>query len=467
MGFAIFLVYVFLSFFRPFELFWPDLAELRPMMVLWILGMVFAGGRAMVKKQVGARGIDFQLLLALVLALALSLLAKGWVGGAVAAIGDFSISSMLFVLVALNVTDWKRLRMTCATVILAMLTTTLLGINAYHTGYLADKLVMRQNAPGFEELEPDPEAVAQAPGTPRGARPPGQIPALEKSGRYLWRVRGQAYLNDPNDFSQVLVMCLPILWIFWREKSFLRNLIFVLLPAGVMGYGILLSQSRGALLGAAAAMFFVVKRRIGTLMTFTLMGLGGAAFLAASVIGGRAMSSKEQSAADRIEAWSVGLDLLKTYPIFGAGFNNFMEHHWLTAHNSFVLCFAELGLVGFFVWIGMIVLTFKSLTAAIDTLPVRSPNHQTVFLLRNSLVGFLACAWFLSRTYQPIFYFLLALCTSAWYCASMSPGMTDPESPAFKKIREIKWVKSTIFFMIFVILAVRAFVFSHFASGGS
>lgn len=466
MGFAIFLVYVFLSFFRPFELFWPDLAELRPMLVLWVLGMVFSGGRALVKKQVGARRIDFLLLLALVLAIAASLLVKGWFGGAMTAISDFSISSMLFVLVALNVTDWKRLRMTCATVILAMLTTALMGINAYHTGFLADKLVMRQNAPGYEEMEPDPEAVAPAPGTPRNARPPDQIPAQDKSGRYLWRVRGQAYLNDPNDFSQVLVMCLPILWIFWREKSFLRNLFVVLLPASVMVYGIVLSQSRGALLGTAAALFFVVKRRIGTVMTFALMGLGGTAFLAASVIGGRAMSSKEQSAADRIEAWSVGLDLLKSNPVLGAGFNNFMEHHWLTAHNSFVLCFAELGLVGFFIWIGMIVLTFKSLTAAIDTLPLRSPNHQAVFLLRNSLVGFLVCAWFLSRTYQPILYFLLALCVSAWYCASTSPGMTDPQSEAYKKIRGVKWVKSTIFFMIFVLVAVRIFVFSHFSGGG-
>lgn len=60
-----------------------------------------------------------------------------------------------------------------------------------------------------------------------------------------------------------------------------------------------------------------------------------------------------------------------------------------------------------------------------------------VVLLRNSLVGFLVCAWFLSRTYQPVLYFLLALCVSAWWCASHAPGMTDKESPKYEKIHTI------------------------------
>jgi len=84
-----------------------------------------------------------------------------------------------------------------------------------------------------------------------------------------------------------------------------------------------------------------------------------------------------------------------------------------------------------------------------------------VVLLRNSLVGFLVCAWFLSRTYQPVLYFLLALCVSAWWCASNAPGMTDQESPRYEKLHKVTWVKSTLLLMVLSILAVRAFVFSH------
>jgi O-antigen ligase len=261
-------------------------------------------------------------------------------------------------------------------------------------------------------------------------------------------------------------MCLPLLWAVWRTGKYLQNLLFVLAPGVVMGYAIFLSQSRGAMLGAASLLFFLVRDWLGTTKTTVLMALGGAGFIAASAIGGRAISSKEQSAAERIEAWSVGLELLKWKPVFGIGYGNFTDHNPLTAHNSFVLCFAELGLVGYFLWIGMIVLTYKSLSAVIDCMPKRNSHRLMAELLRNSLVGFLVCAWFLSRTYQPVLYFLLALCISAWYCATQSPGMTDRDSPAYARTHNIKWIKSTLLMMAFTIFAVKAFVVSHYLGGG-
>jgi hypothetical protein len=457
MSFAVFLLYVFLSFFRPIELFAPEMAELRPMLVLWTIGFLLAAGRALGRKEIAARGTDFKLLFSFMLLLGVSVALNGWAGGAFTAINEFSTSSMLFVLVALNVTTLKRLKATCATVVLSMLIAALFGVQAFHTGKFAEQLVLRQNAPLADDIDPTRISAAVAAET---------IPAYDKTGWFLWRVRGQGFLSDPNDFSQVLVMCLPLLWALWRQGKWLRNLLFVLTPASVMGYAIYLSQSRGALLGAASLLFFVVRDWLGTTKTTVLMGLGGAAFLAVSAIGGRGFSSQEQSAGERIEAWSVGLELLKWRPVFGAGYGNFTDHHHLTAHNSFVLCFAELGLVGYFVWIGMVVLTYKSLSSVIDSMPQRNPSRQMVVLLRNSLVGFLVCAWFLSRTYQPVLYFLLALCIAAWYCATQSPGMTDQESAAYRRTHNIRWVKSTLLVMALTIFAVKAFVVSHNLGGG-
>jgi hypothetical protein len=456
MSFAVFLLYVFLSFFRPIELFVPEIAELRPMLVLWSIAFIMAASRALVRKQIAARGVDFKLLFGFMLALGLSLAFNGWMGGAFTAMNDFTTSSMLFVLVVLNVTDLGRLKKTCAAVVLSMLIAAGFGIQAFHTGQYATQLVLRQTAPSHEDDDPSRAPPSSA----------SEIPAKDTSGWYLWRVRGQGFLSDPNDFSQVLVMCLPLLWAVWRTGKFLQNLLFVLAPGVVMGYAIFLSQSRGAMLGAASLLFFLVRNWLGTTRTTLLMALGGAGFIAASAIGGRAISSKEQSAAERIEAWSVGLELLKWKPVFGVGYGNFTDHNPLTAHNSFVLCFAELGLVGYFLWIGMIVLAYKSLSTVIECLPKRNPHRLMVELLRNSLVGFLVCAWFLSRTYQPVLYFLLALCISAWYCATQSPGMTDQESTAYQRVHSIKWVKSTFLMMLFTIFAVKAFVVSHHLGGG-
>ena len=45
------------------------------------------------------------------------------------------------------------------------------------------------------------------------------IPALDKSGWFLWRLKSVGFLADPNDFAQVLVMTLPMLWgAGWRHK---------------------------------------------------------------------------------------------------------------------------------------------------------------------------------------------------------------------------------------------------------
>ncbi|MFM2052310.1 MAG: hypothetical protein RL456_347 [Pseudomonadota bacterium] len=457
MSFAIFLVYVFLSFFRPIELFLPAVAEYRPMLVLWTIGFVSAASRAVVRKEIAARGVDFRLLFAFMLVLGLSLAFNGWLGGAFAAMNEFTTSSMLFVLVALNVTTLARLKATCTTVVISMLFAAVFGINAYHSGLFVEQLVLRQTAPGNEEADPTrvpPSAVAE-------------IPAQDTSGWYLWRVRGQGFLSDPNDFSQVLVMSLPMLWALWRHGKHLRNLLFVIAPGAVMGYAIVLSQSRGALLGAASLMFFVVRNWLGTTKTTILMALGGFGFIAASAIGGRAISSKEQSAAERIEAWAVGLELLKWRPVFGVGYGGFLDHNPLTAHNSFVLCFAELGLVGYFLWIGMIVIAYKSMTAVIDTLPPHHAHRRMTVLLRNSLIGFLVCAWFLSRTYQPVLYFLLALCVAAWYCAVHAPDLGDEDAPIRARMKSVKWVKSTFLVMFLTIAAVRAFVFSHQMGGGN
>ncbi|MDQ5897803.1 MAG: hypothetical protein QG612_1889, partial [Pseudomonadota bacterium] len=423
----------------------------RPMLVLWTLGFVLAGVKAMMTKEVAARGTDFKLLFGFMAMLGLSLVFAGWAGGAIDAMNNFSTSSMLFVLVALNVTSLRRLKLACAAVVLSMLIAALFGIQAYHTGQYVDQLVLRQVAPVHEEDDPSraPPSVAS------------EIPALDLTGWYLWRVRGQGFLSDPNDFSQALVMCLPLLFVLWRQRAWIRNLLLVVAPGAVMMYAIVLSQSRGALLGVASLLFFIVRDWLGTTRTAILGGAAAVLFLGASAVGGRGFSSQEQSAGERIEAWAVGLELLKWRPLWGAGYGNFLDHHNLTAHNSFVLCFAELGLMGYFLWIGMIVLTYKSLSTTVELLPLRSPHRQMAVLMRNALVGFLVCAWFLSRTYQPVLYFLLALCVATWWCASHAPGLLDQESSNYEKMHNIPWIRSTFIMMFMTIVAVRAFVFSH------
>ena len=60
LGFAI-----LLTFFRPVELFMPELGELRPMLWLWLLAVITSVVAAAAKKEAGARPIHFKLIFGL------------------------------------------------------------------------------------------------------------------------------------------------------------------------------------------------------------------------------------------------------------------------------------------------------------------------------------------------------------------------------------------------------------------
>jgi hypothetical protein len=446
MSFKLFQAYIFLTFFRPVELFAPELGELRPMLWLWLLSLGTSIGTAVAKKEAGARATHFKQIFWLWGLIAISRLVSPWPGGTMQAISEFSTSSMLFLLAALNLTTLPRVKSTLNAVALAMLFNCIFGIQAYHTGERRDLLVLRQTAPAKDNDDP-----ATMPDLKE------IIPAKDDTGWFLWRLKSLGFLADPNDFAQVLVMSIPMLWPLWQRGKWIRNLIMVGAPTGAMIYSIFLSQSRGAMIGMASLLFFGVRKALGTTKTLMLLGSIAGVQLLANMSGGREFSGKEKSAEERIESWTIGLDLLKHHPLFGAGYGNYLEYNYLTAHNSYVLCFAELGLAGYFVWLGMIVLTYKSLSRTLELLPENSPVWGVASLLRSSMVGYLTCAWFLSRTYGPALYLLMALGIGTWHCAVASL----PEHKVPPTLKYVEWRKATVRLMGISIFAVYMFVRSH------
>ncbi|WP_290877514.1 O-antigen ligase family protein [Aquabacterium sp.] len=401
MGFRCYLLYVFMVFVRPIEQFAPDLMAWRPILILWCVTFLASlAESARAGKPPVPR--SFGLLAGLSLAVALSQLFNGGFGGLSWAVGDFSTPAMLFVLTALNVNTFAR----CQTVVrLFILCLTLLCVEtlaAYHLGFRVEELVIPQMASEDVELPVD---IAV-------------IPAQDTSGAYVWRVRSVGFLRDPNDFAQTLVMMVP--WLLMQVSataSRWRVLMSIGPFIGLFGYVLYLTHSRGGLVGLGAMGLFALRKRIGNVKTGLLAALALAAYQLKGSMGGRAMSTKEQSANERIEAWSEGLIMLKEHPLFGVGYGNFIEHHIRTAHNSYVLCFAELGLVGYFLWMGMIVIAFKAVTRVIESTQVSPELKRTAEFFRYSMIGFMVCAWFLSRAYIPTLFIMLAMAISLWACA--------------------------------------------------
>ena len=93
-----------------------------------------------------------------------------------------------------------------------------------------------------------------------------------------------------------------------------------------------------------------------------------------------------------------------------------------TAHNSFILAGAELGLVGLFLWVGLIYISFQGLSKVQEAVP---SLRNYAYGLQASLVGFCAAAYFLSRTYVILPYLLFALSGSLMHIArEINPSLT-------------------------------------------
>ena len=162
------------------------------------------------------------------------------------------------------------------------------------------------------------------------------------------RIQARSFLADPNDFGQMLIALLPCLFFFWKKGSPPRNLLLVYVPAGVLLFGLYLTHSRGAMIALLIAAIVTGRKKLGIIPSAIGAGLLFVGLTATGWTGGRDVSAA--SGSDRTDAWGAGLELLKAHPLFGVGYGRFSEYYTITAHNTLVVCAAELGLFGFFCW---------------------------------------------------------------------------------------------------------------------
>lgn len=236
------------------------------------------------------------------------------------------------------------------------------------------------------------------------------------------RIRYIGIFSDPNDLALVFIFAVPLILYFISQN---RKLLYRIINIGILStilYAIYLTQSRGAIvsLGTMIAYYGVKKYGIkkgliaGAILLIPLVIL----FTKGQFL---EISTTEESAYGRIDAWYEGIQMLMHSPLWGVGPGMFTEFNYLTAHNSFVLCFSETGILGYFFWIGAIYYNFTGLAKTYKYELLNSEEGTIVspsFFLTISLVGFLAASFFLSRTYTIILYINLGVITSYLYVKS-------------------------------------------------
>ncbi len=222
------------------------------------------------------------------------------------------------------------------------------------------------------------------------------------------RIRGLGMLNDPNIFAQFLLLLLPLLFVSTRETGPGPAYFFVIPLAMLLVVGVYFTGSRGAELG------LVVIVGLAFITRFKRTGKAIAAvFVPLLLVAIKATSTRTVSMAggmDRLAIWSDGMSYFKGSPLWGIGFGGFLERNRFTAHNSYLLCAAELGTLGFFLWMSVIVVTLIQLHRVPQVVAKSNPIlARWAVAVKIALGGYLFTSYFLSCTYSLPLFLLLGM----------------------------------------------------------
>jgi O-antigen ligase len=448
MGFVLTILYFVTAYLGPATVFGPladfHIALILAALVLLVSLPTVAGSFIWKTPQSLA-------LVGLAFATFLSLLMTGWAGGAVQVFLDFIPNAFAYFLVCLHCNSKKKLQ---------ILTFVMLCVCLFVIAH------------GYDDLRHQPSSS--------GA---GQVPAetdyllaqTDDSGSWFYRIRGLDFISDPNDLAQVIACIAPLIFIFWQPKRILKNIAFVVVPLSALMFGAYLTHSRGSVLAILAMVLIATRRRIGTLPSLLLAIVLFGAVSATNYTGGRAISAG--SGTDRMDLWSEGLDLLKSHPLFGVGYNRMPDYtsNGLTAHNTVVVCVAELGLFGLFFWSLFLFPTVR------DALAIASPRkvseakpieaEKTPFsramqktaeidkvevnrlgrLVVLSLTGFLVTGWFLSRAFTMTL-FLLGGIVEVVFEMALERGMIAPRMPLTRVLRYAGGLTIALVILVYVVL---------------
>jgi hypothetical protein len=228
-------------------------------------------------------------------------------------------------------------------------------------------------------------------------------------------------LQDPNDLGMLLIAFMPYAMnrIFYQGLTFSRK-IFWLITILILGYTVILTNSRGSMLSliGGLACFYIIKKR--SMAGYVIAGLMALALLAIAPSRMGELGSGDHSAMGRVYAWILALELLAMNPIFGIGAKHFLDFHYLTTHNSYVLAMVENGIVGFIGYFGLIALSVYTMVKVAYSLNDEKRSTEVIALV-SGMMGILISIFFISRTYVllPFLYIAIMMTYIRVYCPEL------------------------------------------------
>lgn len=259
-----------------------------------------------------------------------------------------------------------------------------------------------------------------------------------------------AIMGDENDFALVMNMAIPFAYFMFLESSSKKRKIFFLTASGIFVAASVISLSRGGFIGLVAAFFYcwykTPRKIVGIILVSLLIGV--IFFTASDEYFNDIKSIKEENVeegtgATRWYYWKRGWLMYLDHPIIGVGQGNFpwnvhyyeppdgfqgKFHGSRVAHSLYFTLIPELGLIGIFLFSGMLFYSLRDLRT-VTKLNKKQFSHYSLknkialsehlnkmkfiaFGVLGALWTFLVTAIFLSVLYYPHFWLLIALATA-------------------------------------------------------
>jgi hypothetical protein len=263
------------------------------------------------------------------------------------------------------------------------------------------------------------------------------------------RVRYRGDLQDPNEVSlAVAAGGVALLIAFGIRKRGIARLAAACGAVAAVA-GIVMTQSRGGLIGAMLVPGAFLVRKYGVKIIFPALCVA----IPVMMFGARSGEAADLSTEMRYEAWATGLDMFRHSPIFGVGPGQFANHNYLTAHNSFVLTLAEMGMIGMFLFVSLLYLSVKGLIVGLRQLrhvPGSEVAQTWAMALLAAMAGIIFQINTLSFAYHPVLWMFFGLC-GAW-CSAVRHHL--PEFDVKLSARDLAIIGVTCVIYAFGVLPV-------------
>lgn len=230
------------------------------------------------------------------------------------------------------------------------------------------------------------------------------------------RLQTTGAVGNSNDLAALIVQAIPIALIPLFESPIKRLWILIVIP--VLLTGLWLSQSRGAMLAVlvSTGTYFILRaKNRRRALAFGVLGIPLLFAVSTALNFAREAEDLRGSTESRTAFLKAGINMGIRNPILGVGFGNFkkewqsyavgsvVETGVRTAHNSWILAFAEAGFPGLLLFAGLAVAVFRRALTV-------QPFHPE---LVSALAGYSVAMTFLSHTYTVYPYLIFGLILAA------------------------------------------------------